>query len=187
MSDLKLNCPHCHRPLNAREELRGRVMPCPSCHGQIQVPCASGAPAADSRPPIKSSSPTGEPVAALIFCPNCGQQNAENNFKCVRCGSILHGQSPPEYSATDDGTLGGLIPYRNAWALSSYYLGVFALMPCFGIPLGIGAVVLGILGLRLAKSHAEARGKGHAWTGIILGGLSLAGHFLAAILIALSV
>jgi hypothetical protein len=35
---------------------------------------------------------------------------------------------------TADSTVGGLIPYKNAQALWAYYLGIFALIPCIGIP-----------------------------------------------------
>ena len=32
------------------------------------------------------------------------------------------------------------------------------------------AVIMGILGIRHANAHPEARGKVHAWVGIIMGG-----------------
>lgn len=78
---------------------------------------------------------------------------------------------PPEGDAT-----GGLIPYKNAKALSAYYLGVFSLIPCLGLILGPIAIILGFLGLGYAKKHPEARGQAHAIVGIVLGGLVLAGH-----------
>ena len=185
MSDFRLNCPHCNRPLKARDALRGRAMPCPSCRGLVQVPQAAAGPAEALRPPVRGPSPASQPAAEVVFCTHCGEQNTENNFRCVRCGAVLHEPSGPPHPATDNGTLGGLIPYKNAWALLAYYLGVFALIPCLGVPLGIAAVVLGIVGLHFAKSHPEARGKGHAWVGIVLGGLSTTGHVLIAISIAL--
>ena len=52
-------------------------------------------------------------------------------------------------------------------ALLAYYLGVFSLIPCIGIPLGIAALVLGIKGLKYAKLHPEAKGKGARWAKII--------------------
>ena len=73
---------------------------------------------------------------------------------------------PPRGDAT-----GGLIPYKNAPALTAYYLGVFSVIPCLGIPLGIAAVILGILGLRRAARRPEVKGKVHAWIGIVLGAL----------------
>jgi len=79
--------------------------------------------------------------------------------------------------------MGGLIPFKNARALWAYYLGVFALVPCIGFPLGIAALILGIKGLKFAELHPEARGKGHAWTGIILGTVCMIGYALLTLLV----
>jgi len=101
-----------------------------------------------------------------MYCAECGTLNNDNNFKCTNCGQILHPspQAPPV--KTDD--ISGLIPYKNASALVAYYLGVFSLIPFF--PLGIAAFGLGLYGLRAAKKHPEAKGKAHAWVGILVGG-----------------
>lgn len=66
---------------------------------------------------------------------------------------------------------GGLIPYKNPPALIAYYLGLFSLAPCIGLPLGIAAVVLGIIGLRKRKENPIIKGSVHAWIGIVLGGI----------------
>ena len=114
--------------------------------------------------------PPALPDEPAIFCTQCGARNKENNYKCTRCGKILH-QAPVQFAAVEEGTLGGLIPYKNENALFSYYLGVFSLIPLIGGVLGIVAVVMGLKGLKHAKSHPEAGGKVHAWVGIVLGGL----------------
>lgn len=90
-------------------------------------------------------------------------------------GSPVPRQSPP------DNTLGGLIPFKNSSALMAYYLGVFAIIPCLGIPLGIAAFVLGLRGLAFAKQHPEAKGRTHAWVGIIVGGLFGFGYSIGLI------
>ena len=78
---------------------------------------------------------------------------------------------PMHHTATTaDNTLGGLIPTKNSNALIAYYLGVFSIIPCFGPLLGIAAFILGLKGLRFAKEHPEAKGKTHAWVGIVAGG-----------------
>jgi hypothetical protein len=69
-------------------------------------------------------------------------------------------------------------------ALLAYYLGVFSLIPCIGIPLGIAALVLGIKGLKYAKLHPEAKGKAHAWAGIILGTLCAVAYTLLTLIVA---
>lgn len=80
----------------------------------------------------------------------------------------------------------GLIPYHNSQALIAYYLAIFSLIPCFGFPLGIAAVVLGIMGLKKSRKNPEVKGAAHAYVGIILGGLMaliwgiLIGIFVAA-------
>jgi len=125
------------------------------------------------------------PRESMIFCTQCGERNKENNYQCSRCGHFLH-QAPVRYEAGDDGTLGGLIPYKNEYALFSYYLGVFSLIPLIGGVLGIIAVVMGLKGLKHAKSHPEARGKVHAWVGIVLGGLCASVTILIVLLLVIA-
>ena len=119
----------------------------------------------------------------VIYCAQCGQKNLENNFKCTRCGFPLHAAPQPQYVAADDGALGGLIPYRNAAALWAYYLAVFSLIPFFGIPIGVAAVIVGIRGLKNATLHPEAKGKVHAWIGIIVGGICATGYMLLIVIV----
>lgn len=117
-----------------------------------------------------------------MICPSCGTQNDDNNFKCVPCGRVLHPAAPVRPQVPVDNTMGGLIPLKNSKALVAYYLGIFSLIPCIGAPLGIAAFVLGILGLRYAGEHPEAKGKVHAWIGILLGGLCGLGYTLLFVL-----
>jgi GYF domain 2 len=67
---------------------------------------------------------------------------------------------------------GGLIPYKNPHALIAYYLSIFSLVPCLGLPLGIAAVVLGVLGLKKYRRNPVISGLAHSWIGIILGGVT---------------
>ena len=120
------------------------------------------------------------PVAPA--CPRCGAPNPNSLTQCQNCGQSLLAAWPPPpggaqyppygYPAPQtDNTLGGLIPYKNGSALTSYYLGVFSIIPCLAVPMGIAAVILGLRGLKYAKERPEVRGKTHAWVGIITGGL----------------
>jgi hypothetical protein len=68
-----------------------------------------------------------------------------------------------------DGT-GGLIPYKNPKALIAYYLGILSGLPLIGLPLGIAAFVLGILGLRDRRRNPIIKGSIHAGIGIGCGG-----------------
>jgi hypothetical protein len=96
---------------------------------------------------------------------------------------------PPLQSQTRpvaDSGLGQVIPYRNGQALAAYYCGIFALIPCFGLVLGIIAFVLGMLGLKKHRAQPECGGKVHAWVGIILGGLCALGNIGAIIAMVIS-
>ena len=86
-------------------------------------------------------------------------------------------------SAIADNPMSQVVPYKNPKALIAYYLGIFSLIPCFGLLLGAAAFILGILGLKAAKEHPEAHGKVHAWVGIILGGLCAAGNLIGLALV----
>jgi phage FluMu protein Com len=153
---IEFRCPNCGRLLSVGSDSAGKQAKCPQCSQIVSVPNAS-------IPPDPAIPP------AAVFCPRCGEKNLENNFRCTACGFVLHGASQPQYVVTSDATMGGLIPYKNAQALWAYYLGVFSLIPCAGIPLGVAAVVLGIRGLKYARVHPESKGEVHAWIGVVLG------------------
>jgi hypothetical protein len=82
---------------------------------------------------------------------------------------------------------GGIIPYKNPHALIGYYLGIVGLLPVLGIPFGIAAIVLGIIGLRKRAANPIIKGSAHAVIAICCGALSLlcGGVFGAGIVAAL--
>lgn len=63
-------------------------------------------------------------------------------------------------------------PHRNRPARLAYYLGVAALIPVVGALLGPAALALGIKGVRNRNSDPLVGGRGHAFTGIILGAVT---------------
>jgi hypothetical protein len=74
---------------------------------------------------------------------------------------------------------GGVIPYKNAPALIAYYTGIASMLCCFaGVPLGLVALVLGIMGLKKRAREPEVKGSVHAWIGIVLGVISTLGAIL---------
>lgn len=76
--------------------------------------------------------------------------------------------APPRGSS--DNTLGGLVPVNNGSALLAYYVGLFSLLPFFGLVMGPLAVWQGRKGLLLARQNPAVKGKTHAWVGIVCGG-----------------
>ncbi|MEQ1902747.1 MAG: hypothetical protein ABL888_01010 [Pirellulaceae bacterium] len=74
---------------------------------------------------------------------------------------------------TEGDKTGGLIPYKNPHALIAYYLGIAALLPVVGVPLGIASLILGIIGLRKRRENPIIKGSAHAVIGIVLGACSI--------------
>ena len=125
--------------------------------------------------------PPNNPLPVAPTCPRCGAPNEGALMQCAHCGQSLAAVWPPPPGAyapppayapqTTIGGFGGMIPDMNPSALTAYYLGIFSIIPCLAIPMGVAAVVLGMKGLRLVKERPEVRGRTHALVGIIAGGL----------------
>ena len=96
-------------------------------------------------------------------------QDFENQPEDPAFAEPLAYQQPAPVEQGD--STGGIIPYKNGPALAAYYLGVFSIIPCFGLPLAIPALILGIIGLKKRKANPAIKGTCHAWIGIILGGI----------------
>lgn len=77
----------------------------------------------------------------------------------------------PVHQGQEGDATGGVIPYKNPKALIAYYLGILSGLPLIGLPLGIAAFVLGIMGLRDRKRNPAIKGSVHAGIGIGCGGL----------------
>jgi hypothetical protein len=75
------------------------------------------------------------------------------------------------YDPSQGDATGGVIPYKNPKALIAYYLGILSGLPLIGLPLGIAAFVLGIMGLQARKKNPAIRGSIHAGIGIGCGGI----------------
>ncbi len=92
---------------------------------------------------------------------------------------------PPEQGPPKHGQATGfeqLIPTKNPWALTAYYVGVFSLIPCLGLVLGPTALIFGVLGLQRVKRIPALVGRGHAIAGIVLGSLAIVAN-IAGILV----
>ena len=116
-------------------------------------------------------------------CPVCGHQNPPRAARCAACGEPRPAgdrdddaddlfEDDPDFDPRDNegDSTGGVIPYKNPQALIAYYLGLFSGFPLIGLPLGIAAFVLGILGLKKRRENPVVKGSAHAWIGIGCGG-----------------
>ena len=74
---------------------------------------------------------------------------------------------------TQDEAMATIIPWRNKCALIGYYVGIFGLIPVLGVPLGLAAIVLGLLGIAHWKKNHRSHGLAHSIVALICGLLSL--------------
>lgn len=84
---------------------------------------------------------------------------------------------------TSDEIISTVIPYKNKRALLAYYIGVFSIIPVAGLVLAPLSLFFGIGGLKDYKKNKNAKGKLHAWFGIIAGILFTLIHYGILILL----
>ena len=116
-------------------------------------------------------------------CPACAVENAEKARKCAGCGQKLPRASRAREDANRSeyykAAAAGVA--QNPPALFAYRCAMYGLIPVAGLFLGGAAFGLGLIGICRAKADPEAKGIGHAATGILLGGLEFASNLAGAI------
>lgn len=113
-----------------------------------------------------------EAIEALDALP-ADEEDSPRKAIRIRRPEIEPEDDPAYDDDAGDGGIGILIPGRNPKALAGYYLGIFSMVPAFGILLAPVAIILSVMGLRLANRQPEVRGKVHAVIGLICGIMSL--------------
>ena len=78
---------------------------------------------------------------------------------------------PDRQPETKSDATGGLIPYKNPYALVGYYLSIFSMIPFVGIFLGVAGIICGIVGVRRRNRNPMVRGTAHAWFAILFSAL----------------
>jgi hypothetical protein len=161
---IDVKCPQCGSDLEAPDNAAGKSVKCPDCGTRIPVAAAEGSSPAAIQP---------APVGRAERAPPAEEDRTERRPRRRRDDDEEDDDRPRRRRDDyEDDVVGTLIPYKNGKALAAYYVGVFSLIPCLALILGPTAFVLGILGLRYAAAHPQARGTGHSWAGIILGALT---------------
>ncbi|MHC4591722.1 MAG: zinc ribbon domain-containing protein [Planctomycetota bacterium] len=109
-----------------------------------------------------------------MYCWNCGAENDDNNFRCVKCGEVIQqlaGRPAPAQRIGDDAGMRLILPVgRSGFAIAAGYAGLFSLL-LLPAPL---ALLLGILAIVDIRRHPDKHGMGRAVFGILMGVLGMA-------------
>ncbi len=99
-------------------------------------------------------------------CPHCSKMITQLAEKCRYCKGEV---APAAWEAEEDQATGVerlLVPVgRPASAIAAGYLGLFSLLPLFGIV----AIIVSIVALRTLKRKPKLSGRGRAYFGLIMG------------------
>lgn len=85
--------------------------------------------------------------------------------KCRFCGEYLAPKLRTRLSNSDPVERILMPVDRSSWAIAAGYLGLFSLLPFFGI----FAIIVAIIALRDLKRHPDLHGKGRAYFGLVMG------------------
>jgi predicted Zn finger-like uncharacterized protein len=160
---ISLTCPQCSGKLRVADNLAGKKIKCPKCAAVFAAEPVEDSSAVSTKTPSSAASQAIQSTASSVEELEEVDEDLEETPR-VRGRSIRRDAG--------DEAISTIIPYKNARALTAYYLGVFSLIPCLGLLLGPAALILGILGIRYVKANPAAKGTGHAIAGIVLGSLT---------------
>ena len=174
------NCQYCSSRLEANAAVAGQEGHCPTCGNTIIIPILdrygrlidpmTGKVIKQDPHPVHAYAAAGERAPSIerlsdgsqqIRCPRCDAPNTISGNNCKNCGMPF----------TMEGTTIEAGGDANGFATASLVLGIVGLpMFCTGI-VPLLALVFGLIALR--QIGEGSAGKGQAWAGIVLGGVSL--------------
>jgi hypothetical protein len=103
--------------------------------------------------------------------------------KCRYCREYLDPSARPAPDPPDTVERMLLPVGRPMSAIASGYLGLLALFPIVGLLCGIAALITGFVALRQLRANPRLAGRGRAWFGIVVGGLSTLLHVVVLVVL----